>query len=146
MHASLLEGGNLSSLQLESVAYAAKRHAQRDRAGCTCGFFLGDGAGVGKGRQIAGMILNTTLCGAKPTTHHRKHVWVSASNDLRHDASRDLEAVGWREEDHGKPRDTNPDRTPARAPARARTRAPTLALALALTLARQAARHERLPL
>jgi hypothetical protein len=43
---------------------------------------------VGKGRQIAGMILNTTLCGAANPNpdHRRKHVWVSASNDLRHAA------------------------------------------------------------
>ena len=49
------------------------------------GFLLGDGAGVGKGRTIAGIIkeniARNRLC----------HVWVSVSNDLIDAARRDLE-------------------------------------------------------
>lgn len=42
------------------------------------------GAGVGKGRQISGIILDNFARG------RRKHVWFSTSSDLHHDAERDL--------------------------------------------------------
>jgi hypothetical protein len=51
-------------------------------------FSPGDGAGVGKGRQIAGIIMDMYLRG------ERKFVWVSVSADLRHDAERDLRDIG----------------------------------------------------
>ena len=98
----------LSALQLESIAYARLRHARKAEDGTTCGFFIGDGAGIGKGRQIGGIILNTTLCGGpapEDTAKWRRHVWVSASTDLYYDAERDLKAVGWIPEEHGKLRD-----------------------------------------
>lgn len=57
-------------------------------AGATAGFFLGDGAGVGKGRQIAALILEQQRTGGK------RALWVSVSNDLRYDAARDLKDVG----------------------------------------------------
>ncbi|GER44892.1 strawberry notch-like protein [Striga asiatica] len=52
------------------------------------GFFLGDGAGVGKGRAIAGLILENW--------HHgrRKVVWISVWSDLEFNARRDLDDVG----------------------------------------------------
>ena len=56
--------------------------------GSTAGFFLGDGAGVGKGRQIAAMIKEHHAQGGKRT------LWLSVSNDLRFDAERDLADVG----------------------------------------------------
>ena len=56
------------------------------RAGA--GFFIGDGAGVGKGRQIAGIIMDNFARG------RRRAVWVSTSSDLHHDAERDLEDLG----------------------------------------------------
>jgi hypothetical protein len=76
----------LSALQLEAVAYAGLRHEQTlsDPAASTAGFFLGDGPGVGKGRQLAAIILENWLAGRK------RHVWLSVSPDLEHDASRDL--------------------------------------------------------
>lgn len=52
------------------------------------GFFLGDGAGVGKGRQIAALIKEFFVTGGK------RVLWVSTSNDLRFDARRDLADVG----------------------------------------------------
>lgn len=52
------------------------------------GFFVGDGAGVGKGRTIAGLILENWLRGRK------KAMWFSASNDLYQDAKRDLKDIG----------------------------------------------------
>ena len=56
--------------------------------GAGAGFFIGDGAGVGKGRQIAGIILDSYARGRK------NHVWLSTSTDLHHDAVRDLRALG----------------------------------------------------
>ena len=41
----------LSSLQLEAVMYADARHSLHLPSGARAGFFLGDGPGVGKGRQ-----------------------------------------------------------------------------------------------
>jgi hypothetical protein len=41
------------------------------------GFFLGDGAGVGKGRQAAGLIYEHHRCGG------RRVLWISVSNDLK---------------------------------------------------------------
>ena len=55
----LISSGKLSSLQLEGVLYAAQRHQKMLHTGERAGFFLGDGAGVGKGRQIAGLILDS---------------------------------------------------------------------------------------
>lgn len=52
------------------------------------GFFLGDGAGVGKGRQISAIILDNYARG------RGKHVWLSTSTDLYQDAVRDLKDLG----------------------------------------------------
>lgn len=57
--------------------------------GIRAGFFLGDGAGVGKGRQIAA-IIRDSLCRAN---HSRRHVWLSVSRELVVDARRDLTDV-----------------------------------------------------
>lgn len=46
----------LSSLQLETVIYACQRHSLFSPQGYRYGFLLGDGAGMGKGRQLAGII------------------------------------------------------------------------------------------
>jgi len=40
------------------------------------GFFIGDGAGVGKGRQLAGTILENWLHG------RTKHIWLSVSTGV----------------------------------------------------------------
>ena len=85
----IIEKGLLSILQLEGVLYAGQRHCRflpgRDERH---GFFLGDGAGVGKGRQIAGVILDNFMRG------RRKHFWFSVTSDLRLDAERDLGDIG----------------------------------------------------
>ena len=57
-------------------------------AGASGGFFLGDGAGVGKGRQIAALCLEHWI------KDGRRILWVSVSNDLRPDARRDLDHIG----------------------------------------------------
>lgn len=48
----------------------------------------GDGAGVGKGRTVAGIIYENFRHGRK------KAIWVSVSNDLKYDAERDLQDIG----------------------------------------------------
>lgn len=55
--------------------------------GARAGFCLGDGAGVGKGRQIAAVITEQWRRGV------RRILWMSVSNDLRHDARRDLNDI-----------------------------------------------------
>ena len=50
--------------------------------------FSGDGAGVGKGRTIAGIIYENWLRGRK------RSLWVSVSSDLKFDSERDLSDIG----------------------------------------------------
>lgn len=78
----------LSGLQLESIIYACQRHEQFHPDNFRCGFFIGDGAGVGKGRTIAGLMLENWRCGRK------RHLWISIGSDLKVDARRDLDDVG----------------------------------------------------
>jgi hypothetical protein len=52
------------------------------------GFFLGDGTGAGKGRQVAGLIMDQWARG------QRRHIWISKSAALIEDARRDWTAVG----------------------------------------------------
>ena len=91
---AIIEGGLLSSLQLEGVLYACQRHSRflpssgADGQPARAAFFLGDGAGVGKGRQVAAIILDNFGRGRK------KHIWFSVSTDLRLDAERDLRDIG----------------------------------------------------
>uniref|UniRef100_A0A7N2LLW7 PHD-type domain-containing protein n=1 Tax=Quercus lobata TaxID=97700 RepID=A0A7N2LLW7_QUELO len=78
----------LSCLQIETLVYACQRHLQHLPTGTRAGFFVGDGAGVGKGRTIAGLIWENW--------HHgrRKSLWISVGSDLKFDARRDLDDVG----------------------------------------------------
>eukprot|EP00971_Amphidinium_carterae_P193272 3835587-Amphidinium_carterae.1 len=48
--------GSLSSPQLESVAFAAKRFRSVLPSGARAGYYLGDGTGCGKGRVAAALI------------------------------------------------------------------------------------------
>ncbi|XP_034667121.1 protein strawberry notch homolog 1 [Drosophila subobscura] len=80
--------GSLSALQLEAVIYACQAHERILPSGERAGFLLGDGAGVGKGRAIAGIIYNNYLKGRK------RSLWISVSNDLKFDAERDLQDIG----------------------------------------------------
>lgn len=80
--------GKLSDLQLEGILFACQRHQHILPNGKRGGFFIGDGAGVGKGRQIAGIILDNFVRG------RCKSIWFSISSDLRIDAQRDLNDIG----------------------------------------------------
>ena len=79
--------GNLSSAQLETIAYAGQAHSKVLPNGERRGMFVGDGTGVGKGAQIAGIILDNWNNGRK------KAVWVSENARLFSDAQRDAEWV-----------------------------------------------------
>ncbi|KAJ8666756.1 hypothetical protein QAD02_008418, partial [Eretmocerus hayati] len=80
----------LSALQLESITYASQQHEHSLPDGSRAGFLIGDGAGVGKGRTIAGIIYENYLKGRK------RSIWISLSNDLKYDAERDLRDIGAR--------------------------------------------------
>ncbi|XP_066601044.1 protein strawberry notch isoform X2 [Prorops nasuta] len=83
-----IKTGALSALQLESITYASQQHEHLLPDGSRAGFLIGDGAGVGKGRTIAGIIFENYLKGRK------RAIWVSVSNDLKYDAERDLKDIG----------------------------------------------------
>jgi predicted RNA methylase len=107
--ARVLSEGLLSDAQLESVIYAGEAHASHLAGSWTVdatfdavtaapdnattavrfrrGWFLGDGTGCGKGRQVAGIILDNWLKG------RRKALWISKS-ELIEDARRDWSALG----------------------------------------------------
>jgi predicted RNA methylase len=100
----------LSDAQLETVIYAGEAHADYLAGSWTMdatfdvvsaarddtanavrfrrGFMIGDGTGVGKGRQSAAIILDNWLQG------RRKAVWISKSDKLIEDAQRDWAALG----------------------------------------------------
>ncbi|XP_046980901.1 protein strawberry notch isoform X1 [Schistocerca americana] len=83
-----IRSGALSALQLEAITYASQQHEHFLPDGTRAGFLIGDGAGVGKGRTIAGIIFENYLKGRK------RAIWVSVSNDLKYDAERDLRDIG----------------------------------------------------
>ncbi|XP_061593738.1 si:ch73-63e15.2 isoform X1 [Cololabis saira] len=82
-----ISSGLLSALQLEAIIYACQQHEVILQNHQRAGFLIGDGAGVGKGRTVAGIILENYLKGRK------KALWFSISNDLKVDAERDLKDI-----------------------------------------------------
>uniref|UniRef100_A0A8D3DAG5 Protein strawberry notch homolog 2 n=1 Tax=Scophthalmus maximus TaxID=52904 RepID=A0A8D3DAG5_SCOMX len=84
---STINSGSLSALQLEAIIYACQQHEVILQNNQRAGFLIGDGAGVGKGRTVAGIILENYLKGRK------KALWFSISNDLKFDAERDLKDI-----------------------------------------------------
>lgn len=109
----LIRDGLLSDAQLESLVYAGEAHetylagryrvengwdvvSAADDAEAVRfrrGWFLGDGTGAGKGRQVAAILLDHWLRG------RRRAVWISKSDKLIEDARRDWIAVGGRASD-----------------------------------------------
>ncbi|XP_034564841.1 protein strawberry notch homolog 1 isoform X2 [Notolabrus celidotus] len=84
----VIDQGFLSALQLEAITYAAQQHETFLPSGDRAAYLIGDGAGVGKGRTIAGVIYENYLLGRK------RSLWFSVSNDLKYDAERDLRDIG----------------------------------------------------
>lgn len=107
---SLVGDGLLSDAQLESIVYAGEAHSDFLAGSWTVdatfdvvaaapddasnavrfrrGWFLGDGTGAGKGRQVAGILLDNWLKG------RRRAIWISKSDKLIEDAQRDWSALG----------------------------------------------------
>ncbi|MBB4423849.1 hypothetical protein GGD66_002393 [Bradyrhizobium sp. CIR48] len=107
---NLLADGVLSDAQLESIIYAGDAHSECLAGSWTVdatfdvvaaardddenavrfrrGWFLGDGTGAGKGRQVAGILIDNWLKG------RRRAVWISKSDELIEDAQRDWSALG----------------------------------------------------
>lgn len=83
-----ITSGKLSLAQIEAVVYAGQAHAQILEGGARRGFFIGDGTGVGKGREIGGIILDNLRQGRK------RAVWISEKQKLINDARRDFDGVG----------------------------------------------------
>ncbi|KAL7539155.1 hypothetical protein ACHAXR_009075, partial [Thalassiosira sp. AJA248-18] len=75
----IIDDGRLSSLQLEAITYGCQRHEidlpKNGSNGITyrAGFLLGDGAGMGKGRTLAGFVAEHP---------GRRHIWISSSSNL----------------------------------------------------------------
>lgn len=102
----LVAKGLLSAAQAETLIYAASAHArdlpgrfEPEDNGCSLkasaegqtyrqGYFLGDGTGAGKGRQVASVILDRWVRG------ERRHIWISKNEALLEDARRDWAALG----------------------------------------------------
>jgi len=106
----LVIDGVLSDAQLETVIYAGEAHSDHLAGSWTVdktfdviaaasddaenavafrrGFFLGDGTGAGKGRQVAAIVLDNWLKG------RRRAIWISKSDKLIEDAQRDWSALG----------------------------------------------------
>jgi predicted RNA methylase len=107
---NVVADGMLSDAQLESVITAGEAHCGQLAGSWTVdetfdivsaapddaenavrfrrGWFLGDGTGAGKGRQVAGILLDNWMKG------RRRAVWVSKSDKLIEDAQRDWSALG----------------------------------------------------
>ena len=108
--ADVVADGMLSDAQIESVITAGEAHCGHLAGSWTVdetfdivsaapddaenavrfrrGWFLGDGTGAGKGRQVAGILLDNWLKG------RRRALWVSKSDKLIEDAQRDWSALG----------------------------------------------------
>ncbi|XP_062868520.1 si:ch73-63e15.2 [Trichomycterus rosablanca] len=85
---SIINSAVLSALQLEAIVYACQQHEVILQNNQRAGFLIGDGAGVGKGRTVAGIILENYL------KERKKALWFSVSNDLKYDSERDLHDIG----------------------------------------------------
>ena len=102
----IIARGELSEAQAETLVYVASAHArdlpgrfEPEDKGCVLkasangaayrqGYFLGDGTGAGKGRQVASVILDRWVRG------ERRHIWISKNEALLEDARRDWTALG----------------------------------------------------
>lgn len=80
----LVVDGALSTVQLERICYAGQRHSQRLATGARAAYLLGDGTGFGKGRCLAGVIIDNY------NQKRTRTLWLSISNQLLESTRRDL--------------------------------------------------------
>jgi len=85
---SLIATGALSDIQLEFIASAGDNHSRLMPDGSRYGILLGDGTGMGKGRQLAGVILDNWRRG------RRKAIWISKNKKLFDETVRDWRDLG----------------------------------------------------
>ena len=81
--------GVLSRVQLEAVVYALQQHERMLPSGHRAGFFIGDGTGVGKGRELAAIVWDNWR---RSATKGRRSVWFTCNTDLAVDARRTVDA------------------------------------------------------
>jgi broad specificity phosphatase PhoE len=81
-------GSKLSAVQLEAVSIAGMQNDIKLPGGYRASALIGDGTGVGKGREGAAILWDNWRKGRK------RLVWMSKSKDLMQDAIRDLEGIG----------------------------------------------------
>src|SRR5207249_717914 len=84
----IITEGRLSDIQVERVIYAGQRREQRLPDGSRAGYYVGDGTGVGKGRILAGIILDNW------NQDRKRALWLSVNNDLLESTRRDLNDLG----------------------------------------------------
>jgi predicted RNA methylase len=106
--ANLVQQGILSHAQLEAIVFAGEAHSQmlaahwdfdpetkriskvgvKDGTQYRRGFWVGDGTGVGKGREASGIFCDNWMQG------RRKGLWLSKNPTLLEDARRDWQSLG----------------------------------------------------
>ena len=89
----VIVSGAISSAQLEPIAYAKQAWQEILPDGTRKGFFVGDGTGGGKGRIIAGAILDSFHDG------QTKAVWITKNAKLLADSVEFWEALGGKSSD-----------------------------------------------
>lgn len=85
---SVIKEGKLSAVQLEAVSIAGQQNDIVLPSGHRASALIGDGTGVGKGREGAAILWDNWNKGRK------RLVWVSEKWDLMEDAKRDLNGIG----------------------------------------------------
>jgi predicted RNA methylase len=106
--ANLVQQGILSHAQLEAIVFAGEAHSQmlaahwyfdpetkrisrvgaKDGSQYRRGFWVGDGTGVGKGREASGIFCDNWMQG------RRKGLWLSKNPTLLEDSRRDWQSLG----------------------------------------------------
>jgi hypothetical protein len=83
----MIKSGALSDVQLEAVTYACQIHEQRNVDKSRKEFLLGDGTGLGKSREILGVIAENFALGRK------KALWITKSKGLITQIKNDMAAM-----------------------------------------------------
>ena len=89
----IIDENLLSNAQLEALTYACQAHQTRLASGARRGFLLGDGTGVGKGRTLAGAVLESWRLADRKEGGSRMALWISVNDNLALDAARDIAAL-----------------------------------------------------
>ena len=84
---SLVEDGQISDAQIEQIILAGAAHQQVLPDGKRRGYFIGDGTGVGKAREIVGIMYDNMRQGRK------RHIWVTKNDKLLKQAIKDWSRV-----------------------------------------------------